>query len=146
MERIINEYTFGLKQIDLATGFEQFTTVLEMILLKENSPGKKEMLSKRTAALLGTNNLEITEIYSRMKEFYRFRSESLHEGNDENITPDEFIRLENITRRVIKKYLEYCFSSIENNSSITWAEIKDTQIARLISEVGTLIEGGCLPK
>lgn len=146
MERIINEYTFGLKQIDLATGFEQFTTVLEMILLKENSPGKKEMLSKRTAALLGTNNPEITEIYSRMKEFYKFRSESLHEGNDENITPDEFIRLENITRRVIKKYLEYCFNSIENNSSITWAEIKDTQITRLISEVGTLIEGGCLPK
>ena len=35
--------------------------------------------------------------------FYRFRSESLHEGNDSNITDTELHDLENITREVLKK-------------------------------------------
>jgi hypothetical protein len=145
MKNIIDEYTFGLKQIDKATGFEQFTTALEMIFLEKNQQSKKEVLSKRVSALLGTSNAEITALYNKMKSFYRFRSESLHEGDGTNITVTELDELEDITRMVLNKYLAICSNAIASNPCVTWDKIKETQIITLKSLVVTLIRSGILP-
>jgi len=145
MKNIIDEYTFGLKQIDKATGFEQFTTALEMIFLEKNQQGKKDVLSKRVSALLGTCNAEITALYNKMKNFYRFRSESLHEGDGTNITITELDELEDITRMAINKYLVACSNAIANNPSVTWDKIKEAGIISLKNLVITLISSGVLP-
>ncbi len=135
MKNVVNEFTFGLKQIDDATGFEQFTTALEMIFLEKNQQGKKEVLSRRVTALLSSNDTDASNIYKKMKQFYRFRSESLHEGDGSNITKAELDELENITRESIKKYFEVCSNEINVKPSISWNEIKRTQISRLKSQV-----------
>lgn len=128
---IINEFTFGLKQVDLPTGFEQFTTAMEMLLLEKNERGKKEALAKRTASLLGSSDTDVSSIYNKMKNYYRFRSESLHEGDGSNITICELSELENIVRGAIKKYLTYCENEILQQSSVKWIEIKAKKISDL---------------
>ncbi|MCD7777188.1 MAG: hypothetical protein LUH47_01625 [Clostridiales bacterium] len=96
----IDEFSWGMEQIDVPTGFEQYTTALEMTLLPQNQPGKKQMLANRISALLGTTDVEIQQIHKKILDFYRFRSESLHEGDGSNITKSELQELENITREV----------------------------------------------
>lgn len=143
MKDTINEFTFGQKQIDEATGFEQYITALEMILLEKNTNMIKETLSKRVSALLGTCDVEIKNLYKKMRKLYRLRSNSLHKGM--SITINELDELEDITRMVIKKYLAVCSNAIANNPSITWDEIKKAELISLKKRVKSLINSGVMP-
>ena len=105
LKESIDEFSWGLEQDDTPTGFEQHITALEMTLLPQNQTGKKQMLANRISAMLGNSPAEIQQLYQKVMNFYRFRSESLHEGNDSNITDTELHDLENITREVLKKSL-----------------------------------------
>ena len=145
MNPIINEFTFGLKQIDIPTGFEQFTTALEMTFLVTNEQGKKEALSRRTAVLLGNTDTEVTALYNKIKNFYRYRSESLHEGDGSNITDVELEDLEEIVRQVIQKYLIFCEAEITVNPSITWDIVKTKKINNLKNIVIGYKTRGILP-
>lgn len=49
----------GIEQIDVPTGFEQYTTALEMTLLERDVGGKKQKLANRVAVLLGTSPADI---------------------------------------------------------------------------------------
>lgn len=131
----IDEFVWGLDQVDIATGFEQYTTALEMSLLGRNQQGKKEVLSKRVAVMLETIPANIDNLYKKMKDFYRYRSESLHEGNGQNISDTELIEMEGIVRRVLIKCLELCKSELTLNSAITWSEIKSKLIDDLKAKV-----------
>ena len=131
----INEFIQGLAQVDIATGFEQYTTALEMTLLGHNQQGKKEVLSKRVAVMLETTPADIDNLYKKMKEFYRYRSESLHEGKDQNISDAELIEMESIVRRVLKKCLEQCKVELTANAAVTWQEIKNKIIDELKNKV-----------
>lgn len=42
----IDEFVWGLEQVDIATGFEQFTTALEMTLLDHHQRGKRSTFQK----------------------------------------------------------------------------------------------------
>ena len=121
----------------MATGFEQFTTALEMTLLAPGQQGKKEVLSKRVAVLLENTPADIAALYAKMKTFYRYRSESLHEGDDQNITDTETMELEDIVRRVLCKCLERCKTELSNNAAITWNDIKNQLIIDLMAKVAT---------
>lgn len=44
----IDEFVWGLEQVDIATGFEQFTTALEMTLLDHHQRGKKKYFPKES--------------------------------------------------------------------------------------------------
>lgn len=145
MSPIINEFKFGLKQIDIPTGFEQFTTALEMIFLVTNEQGKKESLSRRTAVLLGNTDTEVTALYYKMKNFYRYRSESLHEGDGSNIRDVELEELEDIVRQVIQKYLVFCETEIIGTPSTTWDIVKAKKIHDLKSIVISYKTRGILP-
>ena len=145
MNPIINEFAFGLKQIDIPTGFEQFTTALEMTLLATNEKGKKEALSRRIAVLLENTDSEVTTLYNKMKNFYRYRSESLHEGDGSNITNMELEELEDIVRKVIQKYLIVCEAEIIANPSTTWDIIKAKKIYDLKNIVIGYKMRGILP-
>ena len=46
----------------MSTGFEQYTTALEMTLLAKGERGKKEALSKRVAVLLESDTQRIQDI------------------------------------------------------------------------------------
>lgn len=145
LEDCIDEFLWGLDETDIATAFEQYTTALEMVFLAKNQQSKKQSLSKRIAVLLGTTSEEIDTLYKKMLNFYRFRSESLHEGNDSHITNVELKELEDITRGVLCKYLIFCKQEVTSNSSITWEEIKSDKITDLKNQVKAAIENGILP-
>lgn len=135
LKNCIDEFTWGLEQIDIPTGFEQYTTALEMVLLSTNQQGKKEVLSKRASVLLESDPIRIRTLYDKMKNFYRFRSESLHEGDGRNITAVELKDMEEIVRKVLLKYLDFCKIAIATNASITWEEIKENKIDELKAAV-----------
>ncbi len=141
----IDEFSWGLEQIDVPTGFEQYTTALEMTLLPQNQPGKKQMLANRISAILGNTPIEIQQLHQKVLDFYRFRSESLHEGDGSNITNSELHELENITRAVLRKYLMRCKTEYNLNSDITWDEIKNMIMNDMIAQVTTLKSSGILP-
>lgn len=145
LENSINEFSWGLEQIDIPTGFEQYTTTLEMLLLPQNQPGKKQMLANRISAMLGNTPTEIQTLHQKVLDFYRFRSESLHDGNGSNITISELHELENITRAVLKKCLVHCKAEYSSNPHVTWDEIKDSIANRLIVKVTSLKNAGILP-
>lgn len=146
MKSCIDEFVWGLEQIDIPTGFEQFTTALEMILLEKDCSYKKVCLAKRTAVLIGTDDSEINSIYQKMLNFYRYRSESLHEGDGGNISLQELMELEGITRQVLNKYLDICKNEIISAPSKTWELIKANQIILLKSLVTNKIGTGVLPE
>lgn len=81
-----------------------------------------------------------------MKIFYRYRSESLHEGDGNNISAVELKELEEIVRLVIKKYFNICQTMIQNDNNITWNKIKSDQIVNFINSVTLLINQGVLPQ
>lgn len=145
LKNSIDEFSWGLEQIDVPTGFEQYTTALEMTLLPQNQPGKKQMLANRISAILGNTPTEVQQIQQKVLDFYRFRSESLHEGNSSNITDLELHELENITRDVLKKCLMRCKTEHNSNSSVTWDAIKDMIMNDLIAQVTSLKTLGVLP-
>lgn len=140
----INEFSWGLEQIDIPTGFEQYTTALEMTLLPQNQSGKKQMLANRISAILGNTPAEVQQIHQKVLDFYRFRSESLHEGNGSNITDFELHELENITREVLKKCLMRCKTEHNSNSGVTWDAIKNMIMNDLIAQVNLLKNSGVL--
>lgn len=145
LKNCINEFTWGLEQIDIPTGFEQYTTTLEMLLLATNQQGKKEVLSKRVAVLLENDAIKIKSLYDKIKDFYRYRSESLHEGDGRNITKTELIELEEVVRSILVKYLEFCKIAIQRKMQITWDEVKAENINALKIAVGNAITAGVLP-
>lgn len=145
LKSCIDEFTWGLEQVDLPTGFEQYTTALEMIFLATNQQGKKEVLSKRVAVLLESDPAKIRILYDKMKSFYRYRSESLHEGDGRNITATELNELEEIVREVLVKYLDFCKMAIQNNIASTWDEVKADRINALKTSVDALKNAGILP-
>lgn len=145
LKNSVDEFSWGLEQLDVPTGFEQYTTALEMTLLPQNQPGKKQMLANRISALLGSTPTDIQQFHQKVLDFYRFRSESLHEGNGSNITALELQELENITREVLKKCLVRCKVEHDSNTNITWNEIKNKIMNDLIAQVDSLKNSGVLP-
>jgi len=145
LKNCIDEFTWGLEQVDIPTGFEQYTTALEMIFLAKDQQGKKEVLSKRVSVLLENDPIKIQALYDKVKNFYRYRSESLHEGDGRNITAAELKEMEEIVRKVLLKYLDFCKTAIVNNGSITWETIKENKIIDLKAAVETAKNAGVLP-
>lgn len=96
-------------------------------------------------ALLKNIPTEVQHIHQKVLDFYRFRSESLHEGNGSNITDSELHELENITREVLKKCLWRCKTANNSNFNVTWEAIKDVIINDLIAQVTLLKNSGVLP-
>lgn len=135
LKPIIDEFMWGLEQIDEPTGFEQYITALEMALLPVNQPGKKQMLSNRVAALLGNSDMEIKDIHDKMLGFYRLRSESLHEGDGSSISKQELIDMENYVRLVIVAIMQKCKSLLNIDETKTWEDIKDFILNELIVNI-----------
>lgn len=145
LKSCIEMFSWGLEQIDPATGFEKYTTTLEMVLLETNAQGKKQKLANRASVMIGSDDTEISGIHQKMLDYYRYRSESLHEGNDSNISDVELKGLEEITRCVLKKALMRCKAEITGDPHSTWEEIKAKIINDLISQVALLKNMGVLP-
>lgn len=145
MKPVIDMFVGGLEQVDFATGFEKYTTALEMLLLESHQPGIKQMLSKRVAMLVGVTSHEISSIYANMINYYSFRSESVHDGDASSINKEKLHELENITRKVITKTLERCRSELTMNSSLGWDDIKKKQINGLKAAVKAAVSNGILP-
>lgn len=141
----IDEFVWGIEQIDVPTGFEQYTTALEMTLLEKNTEGKKQKLANRVAVLLGTSPTDVAKIHEEMLKFYRFRSESLHEGDGTNISKTELHCLEEYARRVLEKCLIRCKTELANDGGAVWSEIKECLVDDLKNEVIAAKGAGTLP-
>lgn len=131
----IEKFSWGQEQIDIGTGFEQYITALEMTLLSHNQQGKKECLSKRVAVIIGDNPSDIDALYQKMKHFYRYRSESLHEGVKGNITVEELYEMEDIVRNVLKWSLDKAETECLSNDAISTADFRTKIIDELKQKV-----------
>jgi hypothetical protein len=119
------------KFIEAAKTYEQLTTVLEMLFLETNEQGKKQLLSKRISVFLENNDTDILSLYSIICNSYRLRSESLHEGKYFNINDIQVDELSNITRKSIRKYMEFADIQLSTNPNTTFLDIKLTMINNL---------------
>ena len=142
----ITVFTDGLEQIMDSTSLEKYTTVLNMTLLKKNEDGIKEIMAKRTAVLLETDPQKVLELYNKIKVFYKQRSTSAHEGKYNAITKLDLKEYEQIVRRVLVKYLEFCKAELSVNPSITWDEIRKKKADDLKTDVTVAISKNILPK
>lgn len=145
LQASIDEFIWGMNQIDIPTGFEQYTTALEMTLLEKDAQNKKKMLANRVAILIGSSPTDITQIHANMLSYYRFRSESLHEGSGANISITELYSLEEYVRSVLKKCLLCCKQEIAVNPAITWEDVKQKIITDLKMRVVNAKSAGILP-
>lgn len=144
MEPIIKEFVWGLEQIDEPTGFEQYTTALEMTLLPVNQSGKKQMLSNRVAVLLGKNGIEVRQIHNEIMDFYRYRSKSLHEGNGSNISKIELVKMESYTRRTIFAVMKICKHQLDIDNTRSWGDIKNNLLNEILTKVQQAKDAGIL--
>lgn len=135
LKKSIEEFSWGKEQVDIETGFEQYTTALEMTLLTHNQQGKKECLSKRIAVMLKSSPSDIDGMYHKIKHFYRYRSESLHEGVEGNISLEELHEMEDIVRSVLRWCLDKATINLLSNSSISAEELKTGIIDELKQKV-----------
>lgn len=142
----IDKFLGGLEQIDLAAGGERYITALEMTMLAKNQNNKKERLAKRVATMLESNATDRLTLYNKMRDYYKYRSESLHEGNRQNISSTELFELEQVVRRVLVKYLDYCKQEKTINPAATWSEIKNKKIQEMKAIVQKSIEANELPQ
>ena len=72
-----------------------------------------------------------------MKEYYKYRSKSTHEGDSSNINDRNLGELESITRNVLKKFFEVCHIECGINPNLTWKELKSKEISILTSIVNS---------
>ncbi len=135
MEKIIDIFNFALDQIGIETEFEKLISALEAMMIKKGEQGKKEALAKRVAVMVGKNDGEISMIYNNMKEFYKYRSVSTHEGDYANINRSNRKELEELTRAVIKKYFEICQAKLLTCPTIIWDDIKRENLIAVKSQV-----------
>lgn len=132
----VEKFSWGQEQIDIGTGFEQYITALEMTLLNNNDKYcKKERLSKRVAVIIGDNPSDIDTIYQRMKKFYKYRSESLHEGVEGNITVEELHEMEDIVRNVLKWSLDKAEIDFLSSNAISTGDLRTKIIDELKQKV-----------
>lgn len=146
LKDIINVFISGMEEITLSTEFEQYTKMLEMTLLERNQQGKKQALANRVAILLGSSDNEISQIHSKMLDYYRYRSESLHEGDSSNISKNEVGEIEDICRKILHIILKRVHDDLLINDTFTWETIKHNMISEIINNVLVAKENGLLPE
>jgi hypothetical protein len=137
------EYTYHV--LDDVTNFKNITTPLEVLFLKKDEKGKKVSLSNRIAVFLGSNDLETTNIYNRVRQLYSVRGAATHEGKSLQITRATLDELRNLLRHVTKKYMLLIERKIALNPTIDFRTIKQELIADLQKEVAIKKAAGVLP-
>ena len=145
VKNIVDNFSYSYKLLYGAKAFELLVTVLEQLFLSKNQKCKKEVLSKRIAVFLGTDGFTIKNIYDEINEFYKYRSESTHEGEDSNITKQKLLKLREYARLSINKYLDLIDNNPKVNKNTTFKSIKDKLIEKLRSDVEAQIGLGILP-
>jgi hypothetical protein len=145
LQKVVDCFTYSYKLLYDAKAFEQIITALEILFLPRGQTCKKEVLSKRVSVFLGNNDNEIIKIYTEIKDYYKYRSDSTHEGIDLNITKTTLLSLREYTRRAIKKYLSIIDAEISTNPSSNFSVIKQNIIRQLVNEVTLKINSGILP-
>lgn len=146
LNKTIDSFTYSYKLLYDAKAFEQITTTLEILFLKKGESMKKENLSKRVAVFLGTDNTEVLKLYKDVKAFYKYRSESTHEGIDVKITKKALLSLKEYTRRSIKRYFDIIEEELLTNPSCDFSSIKIKIILQLQSHVIVKVKEGVLPE
>lgn len=147
MKSCIDEFSWGLEQIDCINGFKQYIKTLKMILLRDEHIGENLLLARRISLLLGNTESGVQLIYQNTMDILEYYAQSLSESKGatvlknisenysknvlESVLKNELHKLENITREVVKNCLIRCKAEHAMNRSITWNEIKE----RIINEL-----------
>lgn len=135
---LIDSFTYSYKLTSNGKTLEQLITVCEMIFLThKDTKGKKKCLSKRMAVFIGTTDNEIYRIYSQMKNYYKLRSNSTHEGVDYNISYSTIKGLREYTRKSINKLLDFSNKNLVSNPSLSFSDIKKLLVKNLKELVNT---------
>lgn len=132
---VIDELEYTYHTLDDATNYKNMMTPLEVMFLHNDYGDKKVMLSKRMAVFLGSSDAEMKSIYDDVKDYYRDRSEAVHEGSVTQITRASVDKLRRLVREAAKKYISVIEQVLATDPTKTFDEIKTIQIAYLKSIV-----------
>ena len=104
------------------------------------------MLAKRIALLLGNSDLDIQNIYAKVKSIYGDRSGAVHDGITTNITRNSLDELRNLIRNIGRKYIVHIQNALTSNQNLTFVEAKNDMINNLMHQVTSKIAAGVLPQ
>ena len=135
LEAAIVKFISAIHSTDSVNVFEQLISTLELLLLDYDQRGRKEVLSKRVAAMLGVDRDNMRELFLRMRLFYKYRSESLHGGDEQQIAKNDVYELEEIFRGILQIYLRKCKNGLSENPCVNWNAIKQKTICDLIKRI-----------
>ena len=143
---LIDDLEYSYHILDDTTNYKNLVTVLEVLFLRGERGTKKEMLAKRIAMLLGNSDLDIQNIYTKVKSIYVDRSDAVHDGITTNITRNSLDELRNLIRDIGRKYIVHIQNALIANQNLTFVEAKDDMVNNLMHQVTTKIAAGVLPQ
>lgn len=138
---ILAHYCNSTKYIDLFMQLQYLISIAENVTLKKREDNKIP-IAKRLSVMLGKNDQEIDEISSEFIRLYRLRNNSIHNGNNEEITNTDVESARQIIRGTIKYYLQKTKSEIQENPNTTFAKVKENTIKELKDIVALKNEKG----
>ncbi|MBR4733327.1 MAG: hypothetical protein IK081_11230 [Lachnospiraceae bacterium] len=127
------EYTYHV--LDNTTNFKNLVTVLEVLFLRGDNGSKKEMLAKRIALLLESDDSGIISTYNKVKRIYVDRSDAVHDGICTNISRGALDDLRNLIRIIGRKYISYIQRLLQSAPNMTFQEAKDKLVDDLMNKV-----------
>lgn len=112
-----------------STNYKNMFTIFEVLL----SIGEfdSDVLAKKIATLINTNDKDINATYKRFKKLYSIRNNAVHRGETAPITRDLLDELRNMVRDVIKAYFSHIEKYIKYNKSATFTQAKKNCIKHL---------------
>ena len=141
----IDNFIYSYKLLYDAKAFELLVTTLEILFLYKNQTRKKKMLAKRLAVFLGSDPLLIFNIYNEIIGYYEYRSESVHEGEDMNITNQRLLGLREYVRLALKKYFSIIENELITDRNTSFEIVRNRLLSSLDLDVDLKIRNGVLP-
>ena len=96
--------------------------------------------------MLGNSDLDIQNIYAKVKSIYGDRSGAVHDGITTNITRNSLDELRNLIRNIGRKYIVHIQNALTSNQNLTFVEAKNDMINNLMHQVTSKIAAGVLPQ
>ena len=131
----VNDLICTYHSIYNETNFKNLFTISEVLLIDGYS--KSDTLAKRLAVLTKSSNPDIDARYIRFKHLYQIRNDSVHQGDNSQITKALVDEMRDIIREVIKAYFNHIDKYILLNPSATFLQAKVNCIKQLKRKIKT---------
>lgn len=120
LESIIQDYCYSTKFISEFMQLQYLISITEMLIFKKRTENNNH-ISDRLSILFGKDGKKNDKIKEEFRRLNRLRNDSIHNGNNDNITINDVESARYIIREVIKWYIQ----EMKKDSSLTFQKIKE---------------------